>query len=107
MLSHLDAFASLYPRSIAPRRLALAVAPAAANGEGGEESRSRVRSYVVDKLERGIPSLFVDVKGLYADAAKMRVVGEVVEEVIADLEKEKSLHADGTSLLFPVSSLQV
>ena len=41
-----------------------------------------------------MPSLFVDVKGLYRDASKMAAVGEIVEELVADLEKEK-LHDDG------------
>jgi hypothetical protein len=41
-----------------------------------------------------VPSLFVDVKGLYRDASKMAIVGEIVEELVVDLEKEK-LHDDG------------
>ena len=43
-----------------------------------------------------MPSLFVDVKGLYRDASKMAAVGEIVEELVVDLEKEK-LHDDGES----------
>ena len=40
-----------------------------------------------------MPSLFVDVKGLYRDASKMAAVGEIVEDLVVDLEKEK-LHDD-------------
>ena len=60
-----------------------------------DEFRSRVKSYIIEKLEKGIPSLFVDVKSLYRDAEKMRVVGEVVEGLIADLEGDASLRGDG------------
>lgn len=91
ILQHLDAFHSLYPRSIAPRRLTLRVAQ-------DDDFRSRVRSYIVDKLEKGIPSLFVDVKSLYKDQDKMRVVGEVVEGLIGDLEGEVSVRGDGESI---------
>jgi hypothetical protein len=38
----------------------------------------------------------VDVKGLYKDANKMKAVGEIVEELVASLEKEK-LRDDGMS----------
>lgn len=60
----------------------------------GETFRQLVREYVVTGLEKGIPSLFVDVKGLYTDAGKMAVVGEVVEEIVQKLEQDK-LHGDG------------
>jgi hypothetical protein len=39
--------------------------------------------------------LFVDVKGVYPDASKMSVVGEVVEDIISNVQKDVSLHADG------------
>lgn len=51
----------------------------------------------MDKLEKGIPSLFVDIKSLYADGEKLRMVGEVVEDLIKSLEGELSLHGDGES----------
>jgi peptide alpha-N-acetyltransferase len=43
--------------------------------------------------------LFVDVKGVYSDAAKMTAVGEIVEEVISQLQKEVSLHGEGTQAI--------
>lgn len=89
VLKTLVEFGETYPRSSAPRRLALDVAT-------GDEFRSLVRDYIVRGLERGVPSLFVDVKGVYADAAKMVTVGEVVEEIVSKLEAEASLHGDDT-----------
>jgi hypothetical protein len=61
----------------------------------GDEFRNRARTYLVNGLERGVPSLFVDVKGVYVEAAKMEIVGEILEETIAALEKDASLHNDG------------
>jgi len=41
--------------------------------------------------------LFVDVKGVYVEASKMEIVGEILEETITSLEKDASLHDDGES----------
>jgi hypothetical protein len=61
----------------------------------GDEFRNRVKPYLVNGLEKGIPSLFVDVKSLYADKEKMAAVGGIIEEVIEALQKDSSLHDDG------------
>lgn len=88
VLTQLATFNETYPRSSAPRRLALDVAQ-------GEEFRSLARDYIVRGLERGVPSLFVDVKGVYRDAAKMAIVGEIIEEITEKLKAKTSLHGDG------------
>jgi len=89
VLKDLAAFGDKYPRSSAPRRLALDVAK-------GDEFRALARAYIVRGLERGVPSLFVDVKGVYVDADKMAIVGEVIEDIVKALKAETSLHGDGT-----------
>ena len=89
VLNALDAFCEQYPRSSPPKRLPLDIAQ-------GEEFRKRVRAYLITGLERGVPSLFVDVKGVYTDKEKLAIVGEVLEEVIGKLEKGTSLHNDET-----------
>lgn len=63
----------------------------------GSEFRTRVKPYLINGLEKGIPSLFVDVKSLYQNPEKMAAVGEIVEELIESLQKDSSLHDDGTS----------
>jgi hypothetical protein len=68
----------------------------------GETFRKLARDYLIAGLEKGVPSLFVDVKGLYRDASKMAAVGEIVEELVIDLEMEK-LHDDGMSAHFAYS----
>ena len=93
VIAIIQSFAESYPKSLAPRRMCLEIAQ-------GAEFRRLVRDYLVNGLERGIPSLFVDVKGLYVDQQRMAVIGEVVEELIQALEKDSGLHDDGTSCMF-------
>jgi peptide alpha-N-acetyltransferase len=57
--------------------------------------RERAKKYLISGLEKGVPSLFVDVKGVYVDAKRMEIVGEILEETISQLEKDASLHDDG------------
>ncbi|KAK8854865.1 hypothetical protein IAR55_003604 [Kwoniella newhampshirensis] len=80
-------FSETFPRSAAPRRLALDFAQ-------GDKFRELARAYIVRGLERGVPSLFVDVKSVYSDASKMTAVGEIVEEIVSKLEKDASLGGD-------------
>lgn len=62
----------------------------------GETFRTLARDYLVAGLERGIPSLFVDVKGVYTgNPGKMAVIGEIVEETVVQLQKDAGLHDDG------------
>ncbi|KAK4688996.1 N-alpha-acetyltransferase 15/16, NatA auxiliary subunit, partial [Tremellales sp. Uapishka_1] len=89
VLKHLSAFGESYPKSAAPRRLALDVAE-------GPIFRELASKYVTIGLERGVPSLFVDVKGVYGDAEKMKIVGDIVEEIVAKLEKDAGLYDDNT-----------
>ncbi len=79
VLFRLEGFASSYPRAAAPRRLALDVAT-------GAEFEERVTEYLIKGLERGVPSLFVDVKGLYGNVEKLQVVQKVAEGLKSRLE---------------------
>lgn len=92
VLKDLAALGEQYPRSSAPRRLALDVATA-------EDFRKLAHDYIVRGLERGVPSLFVDIKGIYRDGAKMSIVGEVVEDIVSKLRADASLHGDGEHIM--------
>ncbi|WVQ74848.1 hypothetical protein IAR50_004455 [Cryptococcus sp. DSM 104548] len=89
LLESLEQLSQTYPRSAAPRRLALDVAQ-------DETFLQLAQAYIVKGLERGVPSLFVDVKSVYADSSKMTVVGEIVQEIVSKLEKESTLANDGS-----------
>ncbi|WWD18986.1 hypothetical protein CI109_103443 [Kwoniella shandongensis] len=91
VLETLSKFSETFPRSAAPRRLALDFAQS-------DKFRELARAYIVRGLERGVPSLFVDVKGVYTDATKMTAVGEIVEEIVSKLQKDSTLNdADSIS----------
>jgi tetratricopeptide (TPR) repeat protein len=47
----------------------------------GEAFGDLVRSYLVSGLTRGVPSLFVDLKGLYGEQSKRQKIEEIIEEV--------------------------
>lgn len=61
----------------------------------GNDFRTLATTYIVAGLERGVPSLFVDIKSLYTNADKMKAVSEIVEDVVSKLEAETGLHGDG------------
>jgi hypothetical protein len=46
----------------------------------------RVSAYIVDGLQRGVPSLFNDVKRLYAADDKRRIIQQFVEDCREQLE---------------------
>lgn len=85
----LVALSHTYPKSSAPRRLRLEVLQ-------GDAFVDAARTYLISGLERGVPSLFVDLKGLYADPGKLQAIGALVEDIVNRLEKEATLSSDGT-----------
>lgn len=74
VLTILDGFAESYPRAGAPRRLALDIV-------SGDEFRSRVKAYMQKALEKGVPSLFSDLKGLGKDQEKQKIIESVAMEL--------------------------
>ncbi len=59
-----------FPRAHAPQRLPLDIAE-------GAEFRSLADRYLRKALSKGVPPLFVDLRPLYADAAKVRCLEEL------------------------------
>ncbi|EFX02154.1 n-terminal acetyltransferase catalytic subunit [Grosmannia clavigera kw1407] len=75
-LAVLDEYSAKYPRSDAPHRLPL-------NFLTGDLFKERARKYLFPMLDKGIPSLFANVKHLYADEAKKEALRMLVEEYLA------------------------
>ncbi|TCD68847.1 hypothetical protein EIP91_009561 [Steccherinum ochraceum] len=65
-------FSSQLPRAAAPRRLALDVAV-------GDEFKALAEPYLFSGLDKGIPSLFADIKALYRDDEKQHAIASIVE----------------------------
>jgi hypothetical protein len=64
----------------------------------GEAFGDLVRSYLVSGLTRGVPSLFVDLKGLYGEQSKRQIIEEIVEEVRGKLNSGDSPPLNGSLL---------
>ncbi|CAE6534150.1 unnamed protein product [Rhizoctonia solani] len=81
-LAYLKKLVTQYPGATAPKRLSLDVAL-------GDEFRSLAEPYLWAGLQRGIPSLFVDIKSLYNVDEKRATVEEIVEGFLAKLKPEE------------------
>ncbi|KAJ9115715.1 hypothetical protein QFC20_001042 [Naganishia adeliensis] len=81
VLNQLQSFAESFPRAAVPKRLALDVAQ-------GDDFEQRIQAYLQAGLEKGIPSLFVDLKGLYEDQNKLRAIEGILEDMKKKLEAE-------------------
>ncbi|KAH8090651.1 NMDA receptor-regulated protein 1-domain-containing protein, partial [Filobasidium floriforme] len=72
-LTIMDGFAESYPRASAPKRLILDIV-------NGDEFRSRVKAYMQKAFEKGVPSLFSDLKELCRAEEKQKIIQEAAEE---------------------------
>ncbi|KAI0689172.1 NMDA receptor-regulated protein 1-domain-containing protein [Cytidiella melzeri] len=71
-LSILSDFSAQLPRAAAPRRLALDIST-------GDEFRALAEPYLFAGIEKGVPSLFADVKSLYKNPHKLDIIASIVE----------------------------
>jgi peptide alpha-N-acetyltransferase len=71
MLKIFDDIQSDFPKSTAARNLPL-------NYASGDNFRNRADAYLQSALRKGVPSLFVDIKRLYSDSEKEKIVEELV-----------------------------
>jgi hypothetical protein len=71
----------------------------------GDEFAQRIRAYLKAGLEKGIPSLFVDLKGLYKDQEKLRVIESILEEMKQKLEAEHASVESKEEIAPPTSLL--
>ncbi|KAL2313145.1 N-terminal acetyltransferase A complex subunit nat1 [Schizosaccharomyces pombe] len=79
--------AKRYPKSECPTRLPLEKLE-------GDEFLTHVDLYLRKKLKRGIPSVFVDVKSLYKDTKKCKVVEDLVSKYASSLSTTNKFSED-------------
>lgn len=84
-LALFDEYKAKFPKAQTPQRLALDAAQVA---DG--TFRKLVDDYMMKALRKGIPPLFVDLKPLYADLEKVRVIEELVHGYEASLSSPDS-----------------
>ncbi|KAK2461025.1 hypothetical protein APHAL10511_006966 [Amanita phalloides] len=94
-LQILRTFSADIPKARAPQRLALNIA-------SGDDFRELVQPYVLSSLEKGIPSLFADLKTLYKDEFRRQTIEDIVEKSIKDqhLDNPQLSHSEPTTYLW-------
>ena len=81
-----------YPRSTLARRIPL-------NYATGENFRSLADQYLRRALHKGAPPLFVDLRSLYVNPEKSRIIEELLLGYVDSLTKCERFDARGTPLL--------
>lgn len=76
-----DELQQAYPRSTAAKRLPL-------NWLSGDKFEAATDRYLRMRLQKGVPSTFVDLKALYADEDKARTIEQLAEGYLAKLESD-------------------
>lgn len=107
-------FSQQLNRATAPRRLALNLAQGTHQAQiimdvhiitesVGDQFRNLADAYLRAGLEKGIPSLFADVKALYKDVQKQQVIEDLVEtlrESLLPLQPSDSSNIEPTTYLW-------
>ncbi|KAJ3822659.1 NMDA receptor-regulated protein 1-domain-containing protein [Lentinula raphanica] len=89
-LAVLREFSAQFPKANVPRRLSLSLA-------SGEEFKALAQPYLLSALKKGIPSLFVDVKSLYTDPAKMKCLEDIAESIRQDTSPDSSVPSSSST----------
>ncbi len=86
-----------YPRAALAKRLPL-------DFTEDEQFRELLRPYVIAALEKGAPTLFTDLRPLYKVPAKVRIIQNLVEQFVSQLEKFEKF-SEAESERAPASAL--
>lgn len=92
-LQMLQPFLSQVSNARAPWRFALDIAV-------GNDFEELVKPYLISSLEKGIPSLFADIKSLYKDESKRQTIASIGEELITQHTEPASKSAEPTTYLW-------
>ena len=79
-----------YPKAQSPQRLSLDIAE-------GETFKGLLDAYMKKALRKGIPPLFVDLRPLYKDEAKVKIIQELCQGYHDNLKGQRSFDTDGKS----------
>lgn len=71
-------FQALYPSAICPKRLPLNVA-------SGDSFRALVDDYLRHGLRKGVPPLFVNIRALYTDNEKVKIIADLIQDYHTNL----------------------
>ncbi|KAH8830017.1 NMDA receptor-regulated protein 1-domain-containing protein [Flagelloscypha sp. PMI_526] len=85
LFEKLQSLSELYPKARLPHRMALDYA----SDSSSPTFTELVTPYLKSGLEKGIPSLFTEIKALYADASKRTSIESVVSAILSEVENGK------------------
>lgn len=97
-LVHYKAVQEQYPRSHVARRMPLTFT-------SGEVFTQLLDQFLRRSLRKGVPSLFVSIKPLYSDPAKVTIVEELVSGYVESLNKHQKFHPNDPDPEEPPTSL--
>ena len=83
-----DEYKKKFPKAQTPQRLPLDVAQ-------GDAFRALLDDYMKKALRKGIPPLFVDLKPLYSDPSKIRIIEDLCHSYESCLSNEGAFDKDG------------
>jgi Flp pilus assembly protein TadD len=89
----LKEFSASIPKATAPRRLALTIS-------SGDTFKALAEPYLLTGLDKGIPSLFADIKSLYKDKEKQQAVEDIVEASLTPKDPSSSADVEPTTYLW-------
>lgn len=88
-LALFDVYKEKYPKAQTPRRMQL-------NTASGEKFRELVDPYLRKALSKGVPPIFVDLRPLYSDPEKAKILEEITESYLKNLKAKGSYDESGT-----------
>jgi len=97
-LQHYSALQEEFPRSHVARRIPLSFT----RGEGFVRLLDK---YLRRSLHKGVPSLFMTIRGLYSDSTKKKAIGDMVNGYVQSLKSCRQFHPDDTGPPEPPSTL--
>ena len=87
-----------YPKAQSPQRLSLEIAE-------GQAFKDLLEAYMKKALRKGIPPLFVDLRPLYTNEAKVKIIQELCQGYYANLKGQRSFEANGQPNSEPATAL--
>ncbi|KAL0472616.1 NMDA receptor-regulated protein 1 domain-containing protein [Neurospora intermedia] len=84
-----DEYAAKYPRSDAAKRLPL-------NFLTGDSFKAAAKSYLTNMLDRGVPSVFANLKHLYSEVAKKEAILALAEEYLKEHKGSEQANGDSS-----------
>ncbi|XP_026679216.1 N-alpha-acetyltransferase 16, NatA auxiliary subunit [Diaphorina citri] len=95
LLTH---YISKYPKATVPKRLSL-------NYVSGDQFRTEIDKYLRHGFHKGVPPLFVNLRSLYSNTEKCKIIQDLVESYVEALSKTGHFSLQDEGEVEPASAL--